>query len=227
MENVLIKLSGELLIATKTGSDTIELIAALKKYTVNTLIEELDTDIKRMTFWINIYNAYFLILKYKGITKPDIYKQKYFQLVDGILSLDDIEHGILRRYRVKLSLGYLPNIFVSRIIKQLAVEKLDWRIHFALNCGAKSCPPIAFYKLESLHEQLDLATLSYLESDTEIDDVEKTIRVTQLFKWYQGDFGGKKGVRAILSDYLGVNVNDYSLGYTDYSWEENLTNFSF
>ena len=45
----------------------------------------------------------------------------------------------------------------------------DPRIHFALNCGAVSCPPIAVYEGESLDEQLDIATEGFLEGNTIVD----------------------------------------------------------
>jgi thiol-disulfide isomerase/thioredoxin len=34
-------------------------------------------------------------------------------------------------------------------------KKVDYRIHFALNCGAKSCPPIVYYSPEKLDQQLE------------------------------------------------------------------------
>ena len=71
-----------------------------------------------------------------------------------ILSLDDIEHGILRRYRQKYSLGYLPQFWVNNTIKKLAVHEMDNRIHCALSCGAVSCPAIAFYDAENIDAQL-------------------------------------------------------------------------
>lgn len=70
-------------------------------------------------------------------------------------SKDDMEYVILRRYRMKHSFGYLSNPFVSPLIKKIAVQTLDYRIHFALNCGAKSCPPIALNTLEKLDEELN------------------------------------------------------------------------
>jgi hypothetical protein len=34
-----------------------------------------------------------------------------------------------------------------------ALEKAEPRIHFALNCGAKSCPPIKTYSAENVRKQ--------------------------------------------------------------------------
>ncbi|MFZ8458418.1 DUF547 domain-containing protein, partial [Staphylococcus aureus] len=77
-------------------------------------------------------------------------------------SYDDIEHGILRKSSIKWSLGYAKKWFPSTKEKLLRVNKVDYRIHFALNCGAKSCPPIAFYDDAKLDAQLDIATKAYL-----------------------------------------------------------------
>ena len=80
------------------------------------------------------------------------------------MSLDDIEHGILRRSKIKWSEGYFNKLFPSKFEKENRVNKVDYRIHFALNCGARSCPPIAFYDPEKLDKQLDVATMIYLKS---------------------------------------------------------------
>jgi hypothetical protein len=137
-----------------------------------------------------------------------------------------VEHGILRRYRYKFSLGYLPNLFASKFIKTNAVDKLDYRIHFALNCGAQSCPPIAFYKVDNLDMQLDVATQSHLEGESEFDDEHKSMSTTALFKWFYADFGGKQGIRNIYSEQLDKDISNYKIKYKTYSWEEDLANFS-
>jgi hypothetical protein len=127
---------------------------------------------------------------------------------------------------MKFSKGYLPSFFPGKTIKQLAVEKIDYRIHFALNCGAKSCPPIAFYKYENLDRQLDLAAKAFLKSETEIDTVNKTVTVTKIMSWFAGDFGGKKGTREIINKTLQQNVDGYKILYKPYDWDQLLHNFS-
>ena len=61
-------------------------------------------------------------------------------------SLDDIEHGILRR-------NARNHIEVGDSKLTHMVDKVDYRIHFALNCGAQSCPAIAFYTIASLEKR--------------------------------------------------------------------------
>ncbi len=218
--------SEQLLLKVKMQEPTQEIVGQLEALSYEQLLKGLETDSAKKAFWINIYNAFFLILrKEKGITKPRIFRDKLIVIAGHSFSLDDIEHGILRKYRFKWSLGYLSNPFAKPLIKKLAVKKIDYRIHFALNCGAKSCPPIAFYSLDRLEQQLEMATLSFLEGETGIFPDKKEIHITRLFQWYNGDFGGQKGIRNILSKKLNIKAQGMKLVYNDYDWDEDLDNF--
>lgn len=224
--NQLNTLSEQLLLNVKMEKDTTSLQSQLENFGPKNLTASLTNDNKKKAFWVNIYNAYFLILrKERNIVKPDIYKKKLFAIAGRSYSLDDVEHGILRRYRYKYSLGMIANLMASKFIKNQAVDILDYRIHFALNCGAKSCPPIAFYDAENIDAQLDMATQSFLEEESKFDEVNKVVSTTALFKWYYGDFGGKRGIRRIFSQQLNKDISGYKIAYTAYSWEEDLDNF--
>lgn len=219
-------LSEQLLYAVKLGKETKSIVAELAEGSGNILEEKLINDTLKKAFWINSYNAYFQILrKEHGLKKPEIYKEKRITIAGHQFSLDDIEHGILRRFRYKYSLGFFANPFAASFIKKVAVDVVDYRIHFALNCGAKSCPPIAFYTADRLEDQLELATLSFLEVDTEIKESEKEVHITALMKWFLHDFGGRKGIRKILSQQLNKDFTGYKLVFKPYSWEEELDNF--
>ncbi len=106
------------------------------------------------------------------------------------------------------------------------VTIVDFRIHFALNCGAKSCPPIAFYSVDKLEEQLELAAISFIREETIIDKQLKKAHVSRLFLWFLNDFKGAKGTREILRRYLSQDFSKYKLVYNDYSWEEYLNNYA-
>ena len=221
------KISEQLLLAVKTNQPHKDFLAQLENYSLEQLEKELNNDDAKKAFWINIYNAFYQIFrKFNQINKPEIYREKLINIAGDFFSLDDVEHGILRKYRYKYSLGFLPNIFTKKLIKNLAVNKLDYRIHFALNCGAKSCPPIAFYSLEKIETQLQMATLAFLEGETDILEEKKEIHVTQLFKWFLADFGGKSGIRNILKEQLQLDSKGYALVFKPYSWEDDLENYS-
>jgi len=220
------QLSEQLLLQVKLQQPTIEIRTQLKSLDFKNLIDQLKSDEFKKAFWINIYNAYYLILrKEKQLIKPDIYRKKVFQIAGKDLSLDDVEHGILRKYRYKYTLGFLPNLLTKRLIKQLAVDKIDYRIHFALNCGAVSCPPIAFYHPTKIELQLNMATQSFLEAETTYNTSMKIVYTTTLFKWFLGDFGGLKGIKTIYKTQLDKDISDYVIKFKPYSWEENLDNF--
>ena len=191
------------------------------------LQENLVSDDRKKAFWLNIYNAYYQILrKDRKVEKSAIYRKRSIMIAGKPFSLDDIEHGILRRYRSKYSLGFFANVFASKLIKMLAVDKLDYRIHFALNCGAKSCPPIAFYDPLRINDQLDMATRSFLEGESDFNDEPKVVRTTALFKWFYADFGGKKGIIKIFHDQLNNDISDHKITYKKYLWEDDLANFA-
>ncbi len=220
------RLSEKLLLQVKMEQPITDFSKQLELISFEKLKNDLNTEGRKKAFWINIYNAFFQILrKEKKIDKPDIYKNKLIPIAGKIFSLDDIEHGVLRKYRYKFSLGYLPNIFTSSFIKQLAVSKIDYRIHFALNCGAKSCPPIAFYAPEKINKQLDMATLSFLEGETEVFPDKKEVYVTRLFQWFLGDFGGRQGIRRILKEKLNLETKGMKIIFKEYDWTETLGDF--
>ena len=221
------ELSEQLLLAVKQEEPVAEFEDRLASAPVESL-NDLTSDVRKIAFWVNIYNAWYQILRgLRDVDKPSVYRLR--EIVIGpvdCFSLDEIEHGILRRCRLKYGAGYLANPFARRRLRQLMVEKIDWRIHFALNCGAQSCPPIAFYSVDRLDSQLDMATSSFLQSDTEIDHAKKEVRVTKIFRWFAADFGGKAGIRSLLSDRLDVDLGGYGITYKPYLWDDELGNFS-
>ena len=131
------------------------------------------------------------------------------------MSLDGIEHGILRRSRWRLGLGFVGNPLPSPFERQHRVGRLDPRIHFALNCAAASCPPIAAYRPSDVDAQLDLATRSYLGSTVKTGPDHLT--VPRILLWFAGDFGGPPGIRSFLRRH-GVKLAGWPLRFGAYDW---------
>ncbi|HCY45078.1 MAG TPA: DUF547 domain-containing protein, partial [Flavobacteriales bacterium] len=102
----LIKLSEQLLLEVKLQKDSSALQLKLKELELALLENSLINDERKKAFWINIYNAYYQILRIdRKVALTDIYKKKLISIAGKSLSLDDVEHGVLRRYRHKYSLG--------------------------------------------------------------------------------------------------------------------------
>jgi hypothetical protein len=134
---------------------------------------------------------------------------------------------MLHRSKIWCAKGYLPKPFVRRFEKTLRVTEVDPRIHFALNCGAASCPPIRFYWVDKLDDQLDLATEVFLESTVTFHNEEHTVTITPLFDWYKMDFGNKRGIISFLKQYKIIPNDSYPrIQYGEYNWEAELDAFA-
>jgi hypothetical protein len=101
---------------------------------------------------------------------------------------DVIEHGVLRRNR-RPPLSLLRPLGRRDPRTAAMPSRLEPRIHFALNCGARSCPPIRHYDPENLEAQLEVATRSYVLAETEMDRRRGRVRLPRLLKLYRADFG--------------------------------------
>ena len=228
--NKLVQLSQDFIYASKTGDETSGFIVQLKNISLDDIKATIKTDNDKKAFWINLYNAYTQVSLKKN---PDQYKDrgqffgsKQIDIVGKKFSLDDIEHGILRRSKIKWSLGHLNKLFPGRAEKKLRVSALDYRLHFALNCGAKSCPPIAFYKPETIDKQLDLATNAYLKGEAEYDEATNTVRLPTLMSWFRRDFGGKRKMIKLLEKLSIVPVGkNPNIKFKDYDWALYLQNY--
>lgn len=160
----------------------------------------LANDGARVAFWVDVYNA--AVLRQPAYdfsswrTRSRFFSRPAVTIAGRRLSLDAIEHGILRRSRLKLGLGYATNPAPSSFEREQRVRRVDPRIHFALNCAAASCPPIAAYRAEHIEAQLDLATRGYLQQTAR--QRAGHLEIPAVFLWFMGDFGGPPGVRCFL-----------------------------
>lgn len=141
------------------------------------------------------------------------------------LSLDDIEHGVLRGGRSKYGLGYLPRLERTGLDRAYRLE-VDPRIHFALNCGAASCPAVLAYDPDTVDETLDYATRSYLDETVEYDAKRHRVRVPQPCLWFAGDFGGRSGIRDLLRRFEQIPPESSpSLRFQGYDWTKEPRQF--
>lgn len=185
----------------------------------------------RLAFWINAYNACMLrlVADHYPIRKasfprslvnavagrpdnsvwqiPDVFTRKFCPVVGAARSLDEIEHEILR------PMG-------------------EPRIHFAVNCAARGCPPLAAeaYSAERLDEQLDAAARRFVADPRHLR-IERgpkpKVQVNMVLNWFGEDFGGEDGVRRFLARYLSPADSALildpatAIDYLDYDWTLN------
>ena len=186
--------SQNLVESVKSGRDYHNIQAEITAGKLEDLLSELNDDAKKLVFWINIYNAFIQIILREDSeiyhNRKELFGGKHFKIAGQAISLDKIEHGILRRSKWKYSFGYISNPFITSFERATRVERIDPRIHFALNCGATSCPPIRSYNTDDLEQQLGLATESYLEAEINYLPDKNLMVIPAIFNWFRGDFGG-------------------------------------
>ncbi len=224
-----LSISEDIIQAIQQKEDVSIYIKTLSYANESQLNAQLGTDNQKIAFWVNIYNAYIQIILTKDPTKYNdrstFFKEKQINIAGKLLSFADIEHGIIRGSQHEFFLGYLKRWFVDDFEKKFRVNQSDWRIHFALNCGAVSCPPVAVYNWERLDQQLDLSSENYLRKHTSYDEKVQTAYVTALFSWFRGDFGGLEGIKQILLDDKLIPNKSVKLKTTTYDWTLDLGNF--
>lgn len=151
------------------------------------------TRAEQMAYWINLYNAATVrvVLDHPGIASiRDIrsglfssgpWDMKIVAVRGAKLSLDDIEHRILRP------------LFKDR------------RIHYAVNCASLGCPNLAAraYTGANLEAQLSAAEHDYLNHPRGLELAGSTLWVSSIFRWYRADFPpGDAALRAYWADHL-------------------------
>ena len=226
-----VELSKELIKTAQEKADYTSVKEKLANVSMDVLAEELDSDEAKKAFWINVYNGFVQHILAKN---PELFEDrgKFFgeprmTIAGKELSFEEIEHGIIRGSRVKWLLGLVKDPFAGKYERTFRVDKTDGRIHFALNCGAKSCPYVAIYDARSMNEQLDEIAGQFLNRTSTYKPDEDKVYVTSLFSWFRGDFGGRKGVKEdFLKRYDVIPQEaDPDLEYDTYDWTLELGNY--
>jgi hypothetical protein len=162
----------------------------------------------KLAFWVNLYNT----IVVDGIESLGIRRSvKEFGGFFGIVSYniggrlytpDDIEHGILRG-NSRPWFRPLKQFGLKDPRRAWVLTPVDPRIHFALVCGSRSCAPIDYYDPESIHSQLEQASKSFVNSSEVVPlPEENKLLLSEIFHWYEKDFGGPLGVLDFIFDYL-------------------------
>ena len=171
---------------------------------------------EQFAFYVNAYNAWtikLILSAYPGVKSiKDLgsifkspWKKKICRIDGGVITLDNIEHNILRP-------GFK-----------------DQRVHFVINCAAKSCPPLRSepYRGSELDQQLDEMTRAFI-NDLESNRLEDhTLYVSSIFKWFAEDFNKDiigfflKYAKGNLKEQLEANKEKIKVKYLDYDWSLN------
>ncbi|MCP5105991.1 MAG: DUF547 domain-containing protein [bacterium] len=172
---------------------------------------------QKLAFWINAYNAFTvkLILKHypvksiRKISRP--WKQRIWKAAGKTVSLDEIEHKILRK------------------------ELKEPRIHFAIVCASIGCPDLQPFAFRSglLQKQLDDSARHFFASSKHFKIKEAgekvIIYISKIFSWFGEDFGDNKKEKAdFIQRYVDKTTADklkkaksFKFKYLGYDWNLN------
>lgn len=185
------------------------------------------SEAEQLAFLINAYNAWtveFILTAYPNIDSiKDLasffsspWSKKFIPLLGGTLSLDNIEHDMIRK------------------------DFKEPRIHFAVNCASVGCPALKAeaYVADRLESQLEAATLAFL-SDKERNRLSANkLEVSKIFDWYESDFeqkladGSTLGIAHFFVQYakpLNLSAEqqqklikgEMDIDHLDYDWKLN------
>jgi len=144
-----------------------------------------------MAYWANLYNAVTVlvvaenypvssILKIRSGIRPGPWKRKLVTVEGEKLSLDNIEHDIMRpTYKTPL-------------------------VHYLVNCASIGCPNLkpTPWRVENFDAELDVAARAYVNSPRGVQVIDGKVTASKIYKWYKEDFGGDPaGVLAHAREY--------------------------
>ncbi|APY08007.1 hypothetical protein BWZ20_06690 [Winogradskyella sp. J14-2] len=160
---------------------------------------------EKLAYWINAYNALTIDLIIKNFPLKSIkdikdpWDQRLWKFGDKWLTLNEIEHNILR--------------------------KMDEpRIHFAIVCASESCPKLqnTAFTADNLEEQLTKATKEFLADETKNSISENDLKLSKIFKWFKKDFEQGGSLIDFLNRYSDITISDNAKkSFKNYSWELN------
>lgn len=168
---------------------------------------------EKLAYWINAYNAFtiklivdhFPVRSIKDIKRGipfvnSVWGINFILIGDDKLSLNDIEHNILRK------------------------EFNEPRIHFAIVCASRSCPNLRneAFVASKLEEQLQSQAIDFVNDPMKNKLGPDSIKISSIFQWFQADFTKNGDIRSFISQYSKQSINPKAkLRYLDYDWNLN------
>ncbi len=172
---------------------------------------------ERLAFWINLYNALIVDaviqfeVKHSVNEVPGFFWRAAYDIGGQRYCSFDIEYGLLRANAPHPAIPG-PHFGARDPRRRYSLERLDPRIHFALVCAARSCPPIAVYDAAHIDEQLDMAARTFIHNGgVKIDRASGEVGLSRVFQWYAPDFGGRPfalGDKRPLVEFVAAYVTD-------------------
>jgi Protein of unknown function, DUF547 len=176
------------------------------------------TQPQQMAFLINLYNAATLKLV------VDYYPVSSIKKIGGLFE-SPWKLKVVRLWGEKVTLDHLEHDLLRTMYREP-------RLHFALVCAAKSCPPLRSeaYTGDQLSRQLeDQGKLFLAQKDkNRFEAATKTLWLSPIFKWYEADFTrGDVSLATYVEPFLpgldrgSLQDTGWKIAFTEYDWSLN------
>jgi hypothetical protein len=185
------------------------------------------SEAEQKAFWLNAYNA----------TTLDLVASEW--PLTTILSLDEGKVFDTRKFSLGKELISLNGIENQRL-RPLG----DPRIHAALVCAAKGCPPLrpSAFTGAGLDAELDDSARAWAKTTAAtLERGEKKVHLSRIFEWYGPDFvpkygsvhdiPGVEGTQEAALNFIAafsgqdtaswIQAGGYTVDYADYNWSVN------
>ena len=167
---------------------------------------------EQLAYWINAYNAFTVKLiadNYPVESIKDlnptvaipmvstIWQKKFFTIGERTMSLDEIEHDILRK------------------------QFNEPRIHFAIVCASVSCPALRneAYTAEKLEQQLQQQAITFINDPARNRLNPENAQLSKIFSWFSGDFTKEGSLIEFINMYARTEIRpDADISYLEYDW---------
>ena len=188
----------------KFQKDTLRLNAYLQRLQANP--PNRTNHKESVAYWINAYNAFTiqLVLQHYG----------YIQ------SIRDLDNGKVWTTRTLRIAG--KDYTLDAIEKEILIKQYhEPRIHFAINCAARSCPPLLnkAWTAQNLDIMLVEQTRAFINNQQFNDIQPLACQLSPIFEWYGADFGN---LIQFINQYGKVKVSPIALiSFKTYDWRLN------
>lgn len=149
---------------------------------------------EHIAFFVNCYN---LLCLHAHVThgppnslirRWTFFRGLSYRIAGLDMTLDDIEHGILRGNKRPPMLKFVQQLRPSDPKCQQVLTKRDGRIHFVISAGTRSDPPIRILDGDNVQEELHEATVEFLSYSVKVDIEKMAVTLPRIFLWYGEDF---------------------------------------
>ena len=130
-------------------------------------------------------------------------------------------HGGDVWHKAKINVGGKITTLSNIESKILIGKYKEARVHFAINCAAKSCPPLMnrAWKAATLKADLDKRTKAFINNKSYNTLSSKSPKLSKIFEWYAKDFGN---VTTFVNKYAKVKISKSAkIAYNEYNWDLN------